>query len=42
MNTAASHDRFTALADTVSGFDDPSMGDEREREVILRAYTFAM
>lgn len=42
MNTAASHDRFTALADTVSGFDDPSMGDERQREVILRAYTFAM
>ena len=42
MNTAASHDRLTALADSVSGFDDPSMGDEREREVILRAYTFAM
>lgn len=30
------------IADSLSGFDDPSMGDEREREVILRAYTFAM
>jgi len=30
------------IADSLSGFDDPSMGDERQREVILRAYTFAM
>lgn len=29
-------------ADSISGFDDPSMGDERERDVTLRAYTFAM
>lgn len=30
-----------ALADRIAGFNDPSMGDERERDVILRAYTFA-
>lgn len=29
-------------ADSLSGFEDPSMGDEREHQVILRAYTFAM
>lgn len=29
-----------ALADRIAGFNDPSMGDERERDVILRAYTF--
>lgn len=28
------------LADRIAGFNDPSMGDERERDVILRAYTF--
>lgn len=33
--------RTNALADTIAGLDDPSLGDEREREVILRAYTFA-
>ncbi|GAA1854298.1 hypothetical protein [Brevibacterium marinum] len=29
-----------ALADRIAGLDDPSMGDERERDVILRAYMF--
>lgn len=29
-----------ALADRIAGLNDPSMGDERERDVILRAYTF--
>ncbi|MCD1287656.1 hypothetical protein CV023_17780 [Brevibacterium sp. CCUG 69071] len=28
------------LANRIAGFNDPSMGDERERDVILRAYTF--
>lgn len=42
MNSNSRPGRLKALADTVSGFDDPSMGDERQREVILRAYTFAM
>lgn len=42
MNPSTQPGRLKALADTVSGFDDPSMGDERQREVILRAYTFAM
>nr|WP_276584651.1 hypothetical protein [Brevibacterium permense] len=27
------------MAERIAGFDDPSMGDERERDVILRAYT---
>ncbi|MGC2941006.1 MULTISPECIES: hypothetical protein [unclassified Brevibacterium] len=27
------------LANRIAGFNDPSMGDERERDVILRAYT---
>ena len=42
MNPNSRPVRLKALADTVSGFDDPSMGDERQRAVILRAYTFAM
>lgn len=29
-----------ALADRIAGLNDPSMGDERERDVILRAYMF--
>lgn len=29
-----------ALANRIAGLNDPSMGDERERDVILRAYTF--
>lgn len=31
--------RGNELADKIAGFNDPSMGDERERDVILRAYT---
>src|SRR5699024_1975583 len=41
MNTNSGRNaRSNELADRIAGFDDPSMGDEREREVILRAYTF--
>ena len=41
MNTSSGKKpRTNELADRIAGFDDPSMGDEREREVILRAYTF--
>ncbi|GAA1545724.1 hypothetical protein [Brevibacterium picturae] len=29
-----------ALANRIAGINDPSMGDERERDVILRAYMF--
>lgn len=29
-----------ALANRIAGLNDPSMGDERERDVILRAYMF--
>lgn len=32
--------KTNALADRIAGLADPSMGDERERDVILRAYTF--
>ncbi len=35
-------DRMIAFADRVSGFDDPSMGDEREANVIMRGHTFAL
>lgn len=38
-NTNKAH-RPNELADRIAGFNDPSMGDERERDVILRAYTF--
>lgn len=34
--------RFVEVADSVSGFNEKSMGDEREAHVILRAYTFAL
>ncbi|SMY11188.1 hypothetical protein [Brevibacterium jeotgali] len=34
--------RFTALADRLAGISDPSMGDERERDIALRAGTAAM
>jgi high-affinity Fe2+/Pb2+ permease len=34
--------RMIAFADRVSGFDDPSMGDEREANVIMRGHTFAL
>ena len=39
-NNNASKRRPNALADRITGLNDPSMGDERERDVILRAYTF--
>lgn len=32
--------KSNALADKIAGFNDPSMGDERERDIILRAYTY--
>lgn len=32
--------RPNELADKIAGFNDPSMGDERERDIILRAYTY--
>lgn len=39
-NISDNKNRPNAFADRIAGFDDPSMGDERERDVILRAYTF--
>ena len=39
-NVSDRKNRPNAFADRIAGFDDPSMGDERERDVILRAYTF--
>lgn len=39
-NFSDNKNRSNELADRIVGFDDPSMGDERERDVILRAYTF--
>ncbi|WP_209324967.1 hypothetical protein [Brevibacterium renqingii] len=39
-NMSGKKPRTNSLADRIVGFDDPSMGDERERDVILRAYTF--
>lgn len=38
-NVSSKKNRTNEFADRVAGFDDPSMGDERERDVILRAYT---
>jgi len=41
MNSTSDKKKPTnELADRIAGFNDPSMGDERERDVILRAYTF--
>ncbi|WP_181276168.1 hypothetical protein [Brevibacterium oceani] len=41
MNTTSNKKQPTnEIADRIAGFHDPSMGDERERDVILRAYTF--
>lgn len=41
MNSTSDKKKHTnELADRIAGFNDPSMGDERERDVILRAYTF--
>lgn len=42
MSTTTKQTGPNRRADWVAGFNDPSMGDEREREVILRAYTYAM
>ena len=39
-NVSDRKNRPNAFADRIAGFDDPSMGDERERDIILRAYTF--
>ncbi|UVI36603.1 hypothetical protein [Brevibacterium spongiae] len=39
-NVSDKRNRPNELADRIAGFNDPSMGDERERNVILRAYTF--
>lgn len=41
MSRSLSNSRSNALADRIAGFDDPSMGDERERDIILRAYTLS-
>ena len=40
MNSTHKNKKPNAFADRIAGINDPSMGDEREREVILRAYTF--
>lgn len=44
MNTprSANERRFATVADNLAGITDPSMGDERERDIILRAGTTAM
>ena len=39
-NVSDKKNRPNAFADRIAGIDDPSMGDERERDIILRAYTF--
>ena len=39
-NVSDKKNRPNAFADRIAGFNDPSMGDERERDIILRAYTF--
>ena len=41
MSRSIGKRRSNALADRIAGFDDPSMGDERERDIILRAYTLS-
>lgn len=38
----AMRQKVVNLADSVVGFHEESMGDEREAQVILRAYTFAL
>lgn len=40
MNSTHKSSKPNAFADRISGINDPSLGDERERDVILRAYTF--
>ena len=41
-NSRATHRTFASVADSLAGIKDPSMGDERERDIILRAGTAAM
>lgn len=40
MNSTHKSSGPNAFADQIAGFNDPSMGDERERGIVLRAYTF--
>lgn len=40
--TMSPRTRFIKIADTISGFNEGSMGDERESLVITKAYTFAL
>ena len=40
MSNNNGQQRPNALANRIAGLNDPSMGDERERDVILRAYMF--
>ncbi|MFD2839384.1 hypothetical protein ACFSYH_02200 [Populibacterium corticicola] len=42
MSDKSLKDLMIAFADRVSGFDDPSMGDEREANVIMKGHTFAL
>ncbi|GAA4513462.1 hypothetical protein [Brevibacterium yomogidense] len=41
-NNSGGRRSFASIADTLAGIKDPSMGDERERDIILRAGTAAM
>lgn len=41
-NKSAGRRSFASVADSIAGIKDPSMGDERERDIILRAGTTAM
>lgn len=40
MNSTSKSRNPNEFANRIAGLNDPSMGDERERDVILRAYTF--
>lgn len=40
MNSTSKSRKPNELANKFAGLNDPSMGDERERDVVLRAYTF--
>lgn len=42
MKNSAGRRSFASVADRLAGIKDPSMGDERERDIILRAGTTAM
>jgi hypothetical protein len=41
-NSSAGRRSFATVADNLVGIKDPSMGDERERDIMLRAGTTAM